>query len=80
MKYGYFDDLYPFIAEHLMQRYRDAGSIDVEGRPRFLTTRPLQPGEGQLYHVLGMTSAGVRLPAGGFWRADGKRIVFASNR
>lgn len=34
-EYGYFDDLYPFIAEHLMQRYRDAGSIDVEGRPRF---------------------------------------------
>lgn len=34
-EYTYFDDLYPFVAEHLMRRYRDAGSIDVEGRPRF---------------------------------------------
>jgi hypothetical protein len=34
-EYGYFDDLYPFIAEHLTARYRDAGSIGVDGRPRF---------------------------------------------
>ncbi len=34
-EYGYFDDLYPFVADYLMQHYRDAGSIDVDGRPRF---------------------------------------------
>jgi hypothetical protein len=34
-EYEYFDDLYPFVAEYLMRHYREAGSIDIEGRPRF---------------------------------------------
>jgi hypothetical protein len=31
---GYLDDLYPLVARHLAERYRDAGAIDVDGRPR----------------------------------------------
>jgi hypothetical protein len=34
-EYGYFDDLYPFVAEYLTRHYREAGSIDVDGQPRF---------------------------------------------
>jgi hypothetical protein len=34
-EYGYFDDLYPLVARHLTERYRDSGTIAVDGRPRF---------------------------------------------
>ena len=33
-EFGEFTALYPFVARHLAEHYREAGSIHVEGEPR----------------------------------------------